>query len=360
MSICPGCESLPGPLPAAGSLCLWPPLGHTLSKLRKGLTARQLAVESPTPECLSVAVSERLFPLLHALAESTLSSIEQDECKVLLLPTGTQPTLGDLGRVNSLTHLLAQYKGRWLVELLANRQLLTLFQPIVYTDDPQHVLGYECLVRGIGSDGQLIKPETLYQAARHAGLLYHLDRAARLHHIAAAQRHDLLTKVFINFNPASIYDPAFCLQSTLAAIQQTDIPPENFVFEVVESDYVTDAARLPQILDFYRRAGYRVALDDLGAGYSSLNLLSMLRPDYIKLDMQLMRGIDADPYKGEIVAKLIELAHNLKVQVIAEGIETVGEWNWAETHGADFTQGYLFGRPQPEPQQICTPQAVQV
>ncbi len=271
-----------------------------------------------------------------------------------------QPTLSDLGRVNSLTHLLAQTMGRWLVDLLANRQLLTLFQPIVYTDDPEHVLGYECLVRGIGQDGKLIGPETLYQTARHAGLLYHLDRAARLHHIAAAQRRELRTKVFINFTPSSIYDPEFCLQSTLAAIRHADIPAENFIFEVVESYYIADVPRLPQILDCYRKAGCRVALDDVGAGYNSLNLLSMLRPDYIKLDMQLMRGIDADPYKGEIVAKLIELAHNLKVQVIAEGIETAGEWNWAETHGADFAQGYLFGRPQPEPQQIWTAQAVQV
>ncbi len=88
MSICPSCEMLPGPLPAAGSLCLWPPLGHTLKKLRKGLVERKLAVESPSPDCLSVAVSDKLFPTLHELAESSLSSVEQDECKTLLLSTG--------------------------------------------------------------------------------------------------------------------------------------------------------------------------------------------------------------------------------------------------------------------------------
>ena len=69
--------------------------------------------------------------------------------------------------------------------------------------------------------------------------------------------------------------------------------------------------------------------------------------------MHLIRAIDTDPYKGKIAAKLIELAHSLKIQVIVEGVETVGEWNWSAAHGADFTQGYLFGRPNAEPQPSC-------
>ena len=148
--------------------------------------------------------------------------------------------------------------------------------------------------------------------------------------------------------PSTIRD--FCLQSTINAIRQSNLPARNFVFEVVESDHIADVERLPQILDFYRQAGFRVALDDIGAGFSSLNLLSSLRPDFIKLDMQLVRGIDANSYKGEIVDKLIQCAHNLGIQVVAEGVETVNEWNWVATHGADYVQGYLFGRPSAQPQ----------
>jgi EAL domain-containing protein (putative c-di-GMP-specific phosphodiesterase class I) len=353
MSACPGCELLPQPLPTTGVLCLWPPLGHTHSKLRAAFAAGDIAVDGTSENCLTVGVSEGAFHALGELAATDLSEVERNQCKYLLLPDGGQPTLSDFGRVNSLTHLLAHMTGRWLVELLAERRLTTHFQPIVRTHAPEDVFAYECLVRGVDPAGKLISPGQLYDAARDASLLYHLDRSARLQHIKAAHQQGLQQVVFINFNPSSIYDPEFCLRSTIAAIEGTDMPPENFVFEVVESDHVTDIERLPKILEYYRRAGFRVALDDLGAGYSSLNMLGMLRPDFIKLDMQLIRGIDCDPYKGEIVGKLIESAHNLGVEVIAEGIETAGEWNWAAIHGADYTQGYLFGKPCAQPQPSC-------
>lgn len=350
MSTCPGCEMLPGPLPATGTLFLWPPLGHTLNKLRSGLQELGPSVSCPSPDCLAITISAELFPALCKLAEMQLSVVEQDACKYLILPIGAQPTMSDFGRVHSFTHLLAHFTGRWLVELLAKRRLVTYFQPIVDTNNPAEVFGYECLLRGFEEGGTLVGPERLYEMARSADLLYHLDRSARLQHIATAQRHELKTRVFINFNPTSIYDPAFCLRSTFEAIRKSDLTPERIVFEVVESDRLTDIDRLPSILDYYRNAGFRVALDDVGAGYSSLGLLSVLRPDFIKLDMQLIRGIDSDPYKGEIVSKLIDLAHNLAIQVIAEGVETVGEWNWVAAHGVQFTQGYLFGRPNIEPQ----------
>jgi EAL domain-containing protein (putative c-di-GMP-specific phosphodiesterase class I) len=314
-------------------------------------------VDCPSAECIVVAVSAGLFTSLRELAESDLSEIEQRDCKYLLLPDGGEPTLSDFGRVHSLSHLLAHFTGRWLIEMLAERRLVTHFQPIVQTDDPEQVFGYECLLRGVDETGSLVSPGRLFETARNAKLLYHLDRGARLQHIAAARRHGLTTAVFINFNPTSIYDPEFCLKSTVAAIQNSELRPENIVFEVVESDRLADTARLPEILAYYRRAGFRVALDDVGAGYSSLNLLGVLRPDFIKLDMDLIRGIDSDAYKGQIVCKLIELAHNLEIQVIAEGVETIGEWNWAAANGADFTQGYLFGKPTPEPQASCAAEA---
>ncbi len=353
MSNCPGCEILPGPLPTTGLLYLWPPLGHTQSKLRTAFAARGIAVAEISTDCMTVVVSAEALDTLRDLAATEFSEVERSRCKYLLLPSGGQPTIHDFGLVESLTHLIARLTGRWLVEMLANRRLTTHFQPIVRTDAPEDVFAYECLLRGVDSAGSLVGPNRLYDAARDADLMYQLDRAARLQHIAAANRQGLKSTVFVNFNPTSIYDPEFCLRSTVAAIQNTDIPPANFVFEVVESDRVTDLERLPQILDYYRRAGFRVALDDLGAGYSSLNLLSLLRPDFVKLDMLLIRGIDLDPYKGELVGKLIESAHNLGIEVVAEGIETVGEWNWTAAHGADYSQGYLFGKPNATPRASC-------
>jgi len=349
MSTCPGCEVLPGPLPVHGNLYLWPPLGHTLKKIRASLVEAQLDAQQLAEDCLRVAVSGPLYESLREISRSKLSQVERDHCKYLFLPTDRQPALGDFSRVNSLTHLMAHITGRWLVELLAEHRLVTHFQPIVRTTDPEEVFGYECLIRGIDDSGALISPAELYDVGRDANLLYQLDRAARLQHISATKRYGLRTAVFINFNPTAIYDPEFCLRSTIAAIKATNLAPEQFVFEVVESDRIADLERLPQVLDVYRREGFRVALDDLGAGYSSLNLLSTLKPDFIKLDMHLVRGIDTDPYKNEVVSALITAAHNLHIKVVAEGVETVGEWNRVAAAGADYTQGYLFGKPDATP-----------
>jgi EAL domain-containing protein (putative c-di-GMP-specific phosphodiesterase class I) len=332
-----------------GTLYLWPPLGHTLNKIAESLIKAELAATKLGDDCLSIDVTPSALHVLNEVCQARLSQVERDQCKYLLLPPGRELTLSDLGRVNSLTHLLAHVTGRWLVELLAERRLITQFQPIVHTSEPENIFAYECLIRGVDTVGKPIMPGKLFDASRDANLLFHLDRAARLQHIHAAEQHNLTTAVFINFNPTSIYDPAFCLSSTIAAIRRTHLDPKQFVFEVVESDRVVDIERLPQILDFYRREGFRVALDDVGAGYSSLNMLSTLRPDFIKLDMHLVRDIDLDPYKAEVVSGLITAAHNLGIQVVAEGIETVGQWNWIANAGADYAQGYLFGKPSAMP-----------
>lgn len=349
MAGCPGCELLPEPIPAVGQLLIWPPLGHTSQKIRESL--RQLGVEisDPAQQCLGVDISAGLLAWMRDQWPKLLSQAEAADCRCLILPPGTTVSLEHFGQMTTLDTLLGRISGRWLVEMIAQQRLLTHFQPIVSVSDPLEVFAYECLVRGRGGQEELISPWALYDAARRSKMLFHLDRAARLRHIRSANEHSLNTHVFINFNPTSIYDPAYCLRSTVAAINNSNIDPSRFVFEVVESDELTDPDRLPEILRFYREAGFQVALDDMGAGFSSLNLLTKLKPDFVKFDMELMRGIDQDRYKANIVAKLLEVAHELEIRTIVEGIETVGEWQWSVEHGANFAQGYLFGKPAPVP-----------
>ena len=203
-------------------------------------------------------------------------------------------------------------------------------------------------MRGENKDGTLISPGRLYDVARQSDMLFHLDRASRLCHIRNVIRHEVQTNVFINFNPTAIYDPEYCLKTTVQAIRRSKLVPSRIVFEVVESDEV-DAKRLPKIVDFYRREGFRVALDDLGAGFSSLNLLSTLRPDFVKLDMELVRNVDTDSYKASVARKLLEMAGELGVETVAEGIETAGEAQWWAEYGATYLQGYFFAKPAPIP-----------
>ena len=145
----------------------------------------------------------------------------------------------------------------------------------------------------------------------------------------------------VNFTPSAIYHPAFCLRSTSEAARESGIDPQRIVFEVVECDEVRDVDHLLTILNVYRSVVFRVALDDLGAGYGSLNLLHGLQPDLVKLDVGLVRDVECDPIKATIAAKLLEAAAALDVATVAKGVETESEWAWFREHGATYQQGYL-------------------
>ncbi len=131
----------------------------------------------------------------------------------------------------------------------------------------------------------------------------------------------------------------------MGAIESSGLSPDQMVFEVTESEEIKDSKHLRNTLGFYRESGFRIALDDLGSGYGSLNPLGALRPDFVKLDMGLVRQVDRNPYHAVIASKLLELAKDLGVAVVAEGIETEEQCRWLVAHGADFMQGYFFAKP---------------
>lgn len=201
-------------------------------------------------------------------------------------------------------------------------------------------------------------PARLFGAARDAGLLFQLDLAARRSAIDGAHRHAIRERLFVNFTPTAIYDPATCLRSTARAVSQAGLVSDYVIFEVVESEKTTDTKHLRAILDRYRADGFKVALDDVGAGYSSLNLIHQLRPDFIKLDMELTRGVHADPFKALVAAKVLEIAQELSIQTVVEGVEVVEELACAQAHGATYAQSYLFARPQPKPVRSIHPSRI--
>jgi EAL domain-containing protein (putative c-di-GMP-specific phosphodiesterase class I) len=222
------------------------------------------------------------------------------------------------------------------------------FQPLVAAGGDNALYAYECLMRGRDENG-VVFPNQMLEVANGADMLFQLDLAARRAAIEQAARHRIQSRLFINFTPTAIYDPKFCLRSTVAAVDAAGLTNDRIVFEVVESEQVADSRHLRNVLDYYRTHGFGVALDDLGSGYSSLNMLHELRPDFVKLDMGLIRGIDQDPYKALIAQKLLEVAQGLGIRTVAEGVETQGEFGWLRAHGADFVQGYLFAKPAEVP-----------
>ena len=327
----------------AGRLFLWFPVPHTLTKVKSYL--QKFAIEYELMQgrpgmslnCKAGQAKEIARNLAQILAPRELT-----ETQVLFIRGAIQPQLQDFSDIASLQRFIKFNQSEWLVEMLARERFTNYFQPIVSINDTSQIYGYESLLRGLDEQGNLVFPGPMLELASEVGLLPQLDRLARLGTITQASRHQLKGQIFINFAPMALYDPAFCLRSTVEAIDPAGISHERVIFEFVESDNPQDINHLKAVLQYYRDRGFLVALDDLGSGYSSLNLLHQLRPDFIKLDIGLIRDVHQDPYKAAITEKLLEITQKLNIQTVAEGIECIEELKWLRERGATFAQGHLI------------------
>lgn len=299
--------------------------------------------------------AEQIRRLCH-IWSSCLSKSEQASIRCHVTDAGRSPTTGELMHSRTLEHLVDFVEGQWLDELLSNNQLVTFYQPIVYTQSPAIVFAHECLVRGIEATGDLIPPIRLFNAARATGRVARLDHASRLAAIHTCTEKQITSQVFLNFNPRYLNDNSSYLEETIRAIIDSGLPASQFVFEVVESDEIQDVGQLLEVIDYCREAGSLVALDDMGTGYNSLYLMATVKPDYIKLDRNLIQDVENDAYKSRIAGKLVELARELRIKTVVEGIETREGLAWAVRQGAEYSQGFLFAKPHPEPvQRVAIP-----
>lgn len=349
VSGCVDCERLPEALPDGGVLHLAPPLERVGERLRRVLQRSDLERLDSPPGVISVALPPRgLEKLALALAE-LLSAREQNECMCLVQPAGEPAGVAGLTRMQPLSRLVGRIRGEWVRQLLAEKRLTTHFQAIVEARSPERVFAHECLARGRERSGTLVTPTETQGAARAAGLLSQFDREARLLAIRSAARRELPGLVFVNVNPNAVHEPASCLGSTLEAVAETRLGAERVVFEITETEEVADVRQLVELLAFCRLHGYRVALDDLGAGYSSVRLLTRLKPDFVKLDRDLVEGIDRDPLKARFVERVLDVARGLEIPIVAEGVETREEWRWVSQHDVDYVQGFYVAAPADPP-----------
>jgi EAL domain-containing protein (putative c-di-GMP-specific phosphodiesterase class I) len=215
------------------------------------------------------------------------------------------------------------------------------FQPIVDVNTGK-VFAYEALVRGERGEsaGSILGQVT--KANRYA-----FDQSCRVKAISLAAQlglSDTCAQLSINFMPGAVYSPAACIQLTLATAREVGFPCDQIIFEITEAE-VIDRAHIRGIVEDYRHRGFKVALDDFGAGYCGLNLLADFPADIIKLDMDLTRNLPQRPTALAIVKLMVDLTRTLGSQLIAEGIETVDEYNALSRCGIHLMQGYLFAKP---------------
>jgi EAL domain-containing protein (putative c-di-GMP-specific phosphodiesterase class I) len=342
---CQGCK-LPESLAALDYAFLWPPQGHTQAKIARYLEAQDYRFETHAAESyLKVhgADSNRfIVGLIGVLSES-----ERRDTRILMTDSEA-PGLGEFGNVVTLDRMMARMRGDWLIALLSERRYTSFRQPIVSLEEGFRPVGHEYLFRGLDEAGEVISPAALFESASDPRILFNLDRAARLSAVETAAALPGREKIFINFMPGSVYDPGVCLRTTVSAIVEAGIAPERVIFEIVESERIQDLAHLRGIVNFYREAGFRIALDDYGSGFNNIDTLMMLEPDYLKLDKSLVRQMaEGGEDKRDLVEMLAERCRKNGIRTIGEGVEDGETAQLLRASGIDFAQGYYFGRPLP-------------
>lgn len=332
-----------------GNLHLWFPWARSLDRLTSTLKTFSCQYKDEEDK-LVIAIQPKDLLSVILLLMNLFSTEDQMDIKVLFQPDSKQPEPANRSyQVDSLYSFLIFLQECWLKELfLQEGKLSAVFQPIFYADNLSRVYGLECLLRGMENQ-QTIYPGLMLEIARNTNQVEDLDLVARQVAISEAKKHNVQTKIFINFIPTAIYQPQTCLHSTASLVRAVGLQPSQVVFEVIESQQVKDMEHLKGVLAHYRKAGFSVALDDFGTGYSSLKVLNDLRPDYVKLSMELTRHIHQDNYKQILVEKTIETTRALGIKLIAEGVECQEECEWLVEHGADYLQGYYLAKPSPLP-----------
>lgn len=213
------------------------------------------------------------------------------------------------------------------------------YQPIVNVAD-RSVYAHEALVRGPAGEGAMSVLSQVTEQNR-----YRFDQACRMKAIETAAQLGMNERLSINFLPNAVYRPEVCIRTTLEAARAHNFPLDHIIFEVTEGERVEDGPWLATILQVYKRYGFLSAIDDFGAGYAGLNLLADFTPDFIKLDMALVRGVNTSKSRQAIARGMVRICQEMGIQVIAEGIETPSERDFFLSEGVTLMQGFLFAKP---------------
>jgi EAL domain-containing protein (putative c-di-GMP-specific phosphodiesterase class I) len=219
----------------------------------------------------------------------------------------------------------------------ALKSLWMAFQPIVSWNSKK-IYGFEALVRT--DEPSLPHPGALFDAAERLGRLQELSRTIRSKVAASISQAPPGANIFVNLHTRDLLDEElFAPSSPLSAYAP------QLVFEITERTALDEVQDVPTRVAALRDLGYRIAIDDLGAGYAGLTTFAQLEPEVVKLDMSLVRGVHTTPTKRKLIQTMATLCQELGMLVIAEGIETVAERDILEQLGCDLMQGFYFAKP---------------
>jgi EAL domain-containing protein (putative c-di-GMP-specific phosphodiesterase class I) len=306
---------------------------------------------------------------LPALAQSLEESLERQGARIVypysretpFFPVGTavalyNPTLRvqrqvraalDAAREDAALSArvgLRQRRKRFL-DLVLAEDVSVLYEPILDLAS-REVVGYEALVRGPWG-GPLQAPLALFQRAEEMDLVFELDCLCRRKALQGARGLAAGRKLFLNCLPTAIHDPSFRGDALERLLDDLRIVPSDVVLEISEQESIENFEIFREARDYYRNLGFKIALDDTGVANAGFEAVLELAPDYLKLDRSLVRSVDSDPPRQELLRGLQPLAAALGARLVAEGVETSEELAMLHQLGIPYGQGFLLGRPAP-------------
>ncbi len=230
---------------------------------------------------------------------------------------------------------------------LRRQELFLLYQPVVELASGRWV-GVEALLRWRRPTGEIVNPDLFIPIAEQHGMIVRVTR--RVLELVAQDAGDFLVRhphfhIAINVSATDFHDPGF-VAGLEAALRGMGAAPANLILEVTERGLLDpDVAR--STTGLLRRSGFALAIDDFGTGYSSLSYLESLELDYLKIDRSFIEAIGTEAPTSQVVRHIIAIARDLRLRMIAEGIESGAQAEFLRARGVQYGQGWLFGKPMP-------------
>jgi len=221
---------------------------------------------------------------------------------------------------------------------------VTAYQPILRLQE-NTIMGFEALSRGPRGSG-LESAAALFGAAESHGLKVELDRLCRKRALLSSSRIPSNAMIFVNTLPATMRDPQFRDKALIEFLDRAQVAPSRIVIEITEQEVIANHAMFLETMGYFKQIGMSFAVDDVGAGYSGLDTIAKLKPQYLKIDVGLVRDVHTSPVNFQMVKALVALGHNIGAKVIAEGIHNEEETQvLRDALKVDYGQGFHLARP---------------
>lgn len=308
---------------------------------RDALDALARRIESLVREDLANVLDPSIFPKFGCYVGASTMLRDDNVRLERLVHMALEAALAD-SDLRECTD--GECRKRRLEQIIQAGDVRTLVQPIYRLSDLS-IIGYEALSRGPEAS-EFERPDKLFKIAYDSDLVVRLERLCRHRAFESAAALPEGRLLFVNIEPEAVADPELRDIMLSSVVAESNMAPSQIVLEITERTAVEDFVAFRATLEYLRALGFRIAIDDGGAGYGSMQCIAEVHPEWLKIDMSLVRDIDTDDVRRALVATLVTFAERTGVKLIAEGIERAEQLYVLREAGVEYGQGYLFCTPQ--------------